>query len=123
MDRLTMRNSDGSVSQPLNLNWAAALERLAAYEDTGLEPEEIEKAMAISALREQEERRWIPATERLPRNYTPVLACIPSLAQTKQQTVHECHIGADGEWHSATAPAYREAVTHWMPLPKPPKEV
>ena len=37
--RLTMRNSDGSVSQPLNLNWAAALERLAAYEDTGLEPE------------------------------------------------------------------------------------
>lgn len=80
-------------------------------------------ALAESALREQEERRWIPATERLPRNYTPVLACIPSLAQTKQQTVHECHIGADGEWHSATAPAYREAVTHWMPLPKPPKEV
>lgn len=98
-------------------------ERLKVYEDTGLEPEEIEKAMAISALREQEKRRWIPATERLPRNYTPVLAYIPSLAQTKQQTVHECHIGADGEWHSATAPAYREAVTHWMPLPKPPKEV
>lgn len=43
MDRLTIRNSDGSVSQPLNLNWAAALERLADYEDTGLEPEEIEK--------------------------------------------------------------------------------
>lgn len=31
-------------------------DRLKAYEDTGLEPEEIEKAMAISALREQEER-------------------------------------------------------------------
>lgn len=39
MDRLTMRNSDGSVSQPLNLDWAAALERLALYEDTGLDPE------------------------------------------------------------------------------------
>ncbi len=38
-------------------------DRLKAYEDTGLEPEEIEKAMAISALREQEERRWIPVKE------------------------------------------------------------
>lgn len=42
MERLTIRNSDGSVSQPTNLNWAAALEKLAAYEDTGLEPGEIE---------------------------------------------------------------------------------
>ena len=41
MERLTIRNSDGSVSQPTNLNWAAALERLAAYEDTGLTPEEV----------------------------------------------------------------------------------
>lgn len=38
MERLTIRNSDGSVSQPTGLNWADALERLAAYEDTGLEP-------------------------------------------------------------------------------------
>jgi hypothetical protein len=27
MERLTIRNSDGSVSQPTGLNWAAALER------------------------------------------------------------------------------------------------
>lgn len=44
MERLTIRNSDGSVSQPTDLKWAEALEKLAAYEDTGLEPEEIEKA-------------------------------------------------------------------------------
>ena len=31
--RLTIRNSDGTVSQPMNLDWAAALEKLAAYED------------------------------------------------------------------------------------------
>lgn len=41
MERLTIRNSDGSVSQPTNLDWAAAFCRLAAYEDTGLKPEEI----------------------------------------------------------------------------------
>ena len=39
MERLTIRNSDGSVSQPTGLNWSEALERLAAYEDTGLTPE------------------------------------------------------------------------------------
>ena len=40
MERLTIRNSDGSVSQPTGLNWAEALNRLAAYEDTGLTPED-----------------------------------------------------------------------------------
>lgn len=39
MERMTIRNSDGSVSQPTDLKWAEALDRLAAYEDTGLEPE------------------------------------------------------------------------------------
>jgi hypothetical protein len=41
LNRLTIRNSDGSVSQPTNLNWAKALERLAEYEDTGLTPDEV----------------------------------------------------------------------------------
>ncbi len=51
MERLTIRNSDGSVSQPTGLNWAAALERLAAYEDTGLEPcETSEKYATIMAF-------------------------------------------------------------------------
>ena len=55
MERLTIRNSDGSVSQPTGLNWAAALERLAAYEDTGLEPcetnEKYATIMAFNRLR------------------------------------------------------------------------
>lgn len=41
MDRLTIRNSDCTVSQPTNLNWESVLYRLAAYEDTGLEPEDV----------------------------------------------------------------------------------
>lgn len=43
MERLTMRNSDGSVSQPTGTTVEAVFYRLAAYEDTGLEPEEIER--------------------------------------------------------------------------------
>lgn len=42
MDRLTIRNGDGSVSQPTDLRWTEALNKLAAYEDTGLSPEEVE---------------------------------------------------------------------------------
>lgn len=33
MKRFTIRNSDGSVSQPTDLKWAEALEKLAEYED------------------------------------------------------------------------------------------
>ena len=39
MKRMTIRNSDWTVSQPTNLNWENVLYRLSAYEDTGLEPE------------------------------------------------------------------------------------
>lgn len=42
MERLTMRNSDGSVSQPTSTTVEAAFERLASYEDT-------EKLASISA--------------------------------------------------------------------------
>ena len=41
MKRMTIRNSDWTVSQPTNLNWENVLYRLAAYEDTGLEPEQV----------------------------------------------------------------------------------
>lgn len=33
MNRLTIRNSDGSVSQPTNLDWYGALTKLADFED------------------------------------------------------------------------------------------
>lgn len=46
MERLTMRNSDGSVSQPTSTTVEAVFYRLAAYEDTGLTPEEITAMVA-----------------------------------------------------------------------------
>lgn len=41
MDRLTIRNSDGTVSQPATTTIEDVFYRLAKYEDTGLKPEEI----------------------------------------------------------------------------------
>ena len=41
MNRLTIRNSDGTVSQPTNSTCDKVFNRLSEYEDTGLEPDEI----------------------------------------------------------------------------------
>lgn len=77
--------------------------------------------LAVSALREREERRWIPVEERLPQNYISVLVYIPT--EEPLPMVHEAYIGDDGEWHSSVFYGIEnEDVTHWMPMPKTPKE-
>lgn len=77
--------------------------------------------LAVAALREQEQRRWIPVTERLPQNYISVLVYLPG--ERPHPTVHEAYIGGDGEWHSSVVYGVEnEDVTHWMLLPEPPKE-
>ena len=43
MKRLTIRNSDGSVSQPTHSTFEKVFNRLAEYEDTEMTPEEIEE--------------------------------------------------------------------------------
>lgn len=51
MERLTMRTGDRIVLKPLDLRLEDALERLAAYEDTGLTPEQV----ALLAFPEMQE--------------------------------------------------------------------
>ena len=47
MERLTIRNSDGSVSQPTSTTIQAVFEKLAAYEDTGMKPEEMKFPVVV----------------------------------------------------------------------------
>lgn len=63
---------------------------------------------AVAAIREKEERRWIPVTERLPDIGIEVLV----YSEDDGICVDYC----DGD----SFVCYY--VTHWMPLPKPPKE-
>lgn len=78
--------------------------------------------MAVAALREQEERRWIPVTERLPNVFEGVLAYCP-----KRRNTYLLYINARGEWHffdrTVAGALLDEAVTHWMTMPEPPKEI
>ena len=78
--------------------------------------------IAIAALQEQEKFRWIPVTERLPKPFESVLAYIPSEAPLP--TVHESYIADHDEWVCIlTVERYKTGeVTHWMPMPEPPKE-
>lgn len=75
---------------------------------------------------------WIPVTERLPEVGTDCLVWMrPSWAKAPFAQVdrwdeqHECPV----EWSTATIPigpgwdgAEFDDVSHWMPLPHPPKE-
>lgn len=68
-------------------------------------------------------QEWISVKDMLPEPFVSVLACIPS--ESPLPTVHESYIADHGAWVCIlTAERYKPGeVTHWMPLPEPPKEV
>ena len=65
----------------------------------------------------QPEPKWIPCSERLPLEYTRVIGYMAWKAMTAIEYQH-------GRWYSIDhlEPLPDEAVSHWMPLPQPPKE-
>lgn len=75
--------------------------------------------LAVAALREQEERRWIPVTERLPDPGERVLA-------TDGGFVGELYVNSRGQWQRYNVNDYTALmaldILWWMPLPEPPKE-
>lgn len=76
-------------------------------------------ALAESALREQEERRWIPVVERYPDT------CGQYLCRAKN-TIFEDSCYTEILRFERTGFYCRgiriNTVTHWIPLPEPPKE-
>ena len=70
------------------------------------------KRMAVSALREQLERRWIPVTERLPDKPMKCLV----------YTERGEYGGYEITYYNKGIFLQYSNVTHWMPLPEPPME-
>ena len=58
--------------------------------------------------------KWIPVTERLPEDASTVLAI------DNDGTISSAYYV--GRWHSG-GDLDEDAVTHWMPLPEPPKGI
>lgn len=61
---------------------------------------------------EKSKHLWIPVTKQLPEKYERVL--VYSKATRMGRDID--FINASGNWYST------QKVTHWMPLPEPPKE-
>ena len=60
-------------------------------------------------------RRWIPVTERLPGREWVLCKC--------RAKIHEVLSLRDGYWYHDPQHQYMSGfVTHWMPLPEPPRE-
>lgn len=76
--------------------------------------------MALAYLKEHfAEPKWIPVTEQMPQEYVSVLICVPTDAPLPQ--VKEAYF-AKGCWWSRMWIYKGKDVTHWMPMPEPPKE-
>ena len=67
-------------------------------------------------------QEWISVDDRLPEPFVSVLAFIPS--EEPLPTVHESYIEDHSAWVCIlTAERYKTGeVTHWMPMPEPPRE-
>ena len=76
--------------------------------------------LAVAALREQENLRWIPVAERLPEKNKEVVGWY------KDNPFSPFRYGIvswNGHgWVFTYAQRYVDAVTYWMPLPELPKE-
>ena len=66
-------------------------------------------------------QEWISVKDRLPKPFAPVLVQMPG--EEPFPTVREGFISNDGIWQSAMFRREPGEVTHWKPMPHPPKEV
>lgn len=63
---------------------------------------------------------WISVNDRLPNPYETVIVQMPLAAPLP--TVSWGFIKSDGKWYCNYSNRADDEVTHWMPLPEPPKE-
>lgn len=78
-----------------------AISKLAAYEDSGLAPEQIP--------------RWISVSDQLPEHNQRVIVC------RKDGRVEQgFYLGVNGWWK--VYGTNTKSITYWMPMPEPPKE-
>ena len=63
--------------------------------------------------------KWKATEDSVPKDFVSVLIYIPS--EYPLPMVKEAYL-AEGVWVTKTSMFFAKDVTHWMPLPEPPKE-
>lgn len=110
--RICIQQSNGLDDFPLLREAADAIEEL----DTLLDGVSADNEALCETIEKLKNPRWIPVTERLPDVGKDVLCfCRANICFV---------LGWDGNhWHEGADRYYMSGfVTHWMPLPEPPKE-
>ena len=85
-----------------------------------------EKDLMIQDLRRENAKlrarvpEWISVEDRLPEPFVSVLVNMPG--EEPCPTVREGFISNDGIWQSAMFRREPGEVTHWQPMPQPPKK-
>lgn len=77
--------------------------------------------IAIAAIREQEQRRWIPVTERLPEKDGRFMCTYKFNSNSEKQFVGDIYYFASYKYPHWQHESAGLIVTHWMPLPETPK--
>lgn len=85
-----------------------------------------EKALR-DLVKQVEQPHWIPVTERLPNCNGCYLVWRPHFFGGEIGMPSICYFDGTNTWHDSygvdfTRILHSEDVTHWMPLPEPPKE-
>lgn len=65
-------------------------------------------------------QQWIPVSERLPEPFVTVIVQVPG--ETPCPTVKAGFLNGSGKWYINMFDYDPSEVTHWMPMPEPPKE-
>ena len=84
-----------------------------------------EKDLIIQDLRRENAelrarvQEWISVNDRLPEPYVSVLVNMPG--EKPFPTVRRGFISNEGIWQSAMIRREPGEVTHWQPMPQPPK--
>ena len=80
---------------------------------------------AADAIEELSKPHWIPVTERLPKEEKKIYWCCTNMGIMCEcrWTNNRWGLGESEKWgwNIMDVPQYQK-VTHWMPLPQPPKE-
>ena len=94
------------------------VQRLAAYEDTGLEPQEVQTLAAASRRLDEAAAGWISVEDKLPPMGQMVIV-YREYAWGEVKVEQGCR--DLGDWWKVYGTRTKR-VTHWMPLPQPPQK-
>ena len=110
-----------SKSKSILLRWNEEHQAFEEYKDPFMTvecPTEEDYNRLVELVELGRSQRWISVKDRLPDSFKPVIVCREKAKG--EFIVEQGHRDVNGWWKVYGTRA--KSVTHWMPLPEPPKE-